>query len=143
MTAYASRVRDVRPELVEPDLRRGVAGRAPVAARRERAAGADLRRVGDRGPLELREAEEAVQEDLQPALALADRVLVAALGRDQIGPWTALAVGPRVLGEERDLARPVTEAQQVEQVEVLQLVGPDLALAVAGRLVALAGDQLG
>src|SRR3954467_9770415 len=102
MTAYASRVRDVRPELVEPDLGRGVTRRAPVAARRERAAGADLRRVGDRGALGLGEAEEAVQEDLQPALDLAQRVLVAALGRDQVGPRTALAVAPRVLGEERD-----------------------------------------
>src|SRR3954471_8712099 len=113
MTAYASRVRDVRPELVEPDLGRGVAGRAPVAARRERAAGADLRRVRDRGALELGEAEEAVEEDLEPVLDVGERVLVAALVGDQVGPRVAFAVGPRVLGEEGDLARPVAEAQDV------------------------------
>ena len=69
-------------------------GRAPVAAGRQRATGADLRCVRDRRALELAGLEEAVQEDPQPMLDLLEAVLVAALGRDQIGPGAALAVAP-------------------------------------------------
>src|ERR1700730_8037350 len=53
-------------EVLEPDLGDGVGGGAPVAARREGAAGRDFRAVGQGRPLELAELEEAVEEDPQP-----------------------------------------------------------------------------
>src|SRR4051794_7652992 len=64
-------------ELPQPGRGLAVAGRAPVAPRRQRAARADLRRIGNRAPLELAELEEPIQERPQVRLDLADRVLVA------------------------------------------------------------------
>ncbi len=89
-----SAVRDLVPELLQPHRRGAVARRAPVAARRQRAARSDLGRVRDRRALELAGAEEAVEEDLEPVLDLGERVLVAALGRDQVGPDAELASRP-------------------------------------------------
>src|SRR5438874_12151008 len=87
---------------------------SPVAAGRERAAGADLRRVGDGAALVLARLEEAPQEDAEPLADLAEAVLVA----------------PRVPRKVRDLGRGIAEAQRVVQVEVLQLVGYDRALGL-------------
>src|SRR4051794_28210509 len=129
--------RHVLAQLGQPHGGAGVARRAPVAARRERAAGADLRGVRDRRALELADVEEALDEHLEPVLDLAQRVLVAARLRDQVRPRPAVALPPGVPGEEGHLAGLVAEAQDVEEEEVLQLVGPDLALAVGRRLVAL------
>ena len=53
-------------ELGEPGARAGVGRHPPVAARRQRAAGDDLRTVGERRALEL-VGEEALDEDLHPA----------------------------------------------------------------------------
>src|SRR5205823_9500738 len=55
-------------------------------------------------------------------------------------PRAGLRVAPRVPGQEADLRRPEAVAQDVEQGEVLQRVGPDLGL---GGLQLLAGHQLG
>src|SRR4051794_33578266 len=57
---------DVPPELLEPGHGVAVGWRAPVAAGGQRAAGAHLRPVRHRRALELAEAEEALEEDLEP-----------------------------------------------------------------------------
>src|SRR3990167_4948911 len=84
----------------EPDGGIAVRGRAPVAARRERAARADLGSVGQRAPLELAGAEEYVQEYPQPF--------------PDLGEPVAILPRPRAPGEERDLGGRVAEAQRVE-----------------------------
>ena len=67
-------------------------------------------------------------------------VLVAALGAGSGPARRRAARRPSACcGQERDLARPEAEAQDVVQEEVLQLVRADLALACSGgRLVAVA-----
>src|SRR5512135_2728703 len=107
-------------ELGEPGLGVAVGGRAPVAARRERAAGADLGAVGQRAALELAALEETLQEHAEP---LAD-----------LGKAVAALAAPRVPGEERDLRGCVPEAQRVVQMEVLQRIRTDDALGELGRL---------
>ena len=89
--------------------------------------------------------EEPLQEHAQPVLDGLERVLVAALLRDQVGPGSVVAIVPRVVSEEGDLARPVTEAHRVVEEEVVQLVGADDALGVGARTVrtAVGRDQLG
>src|SRR3546814_2771236 len=57
-------------QFVDPDSRSPVRRRPPVAAGGQRAAGGDFRPIGQRGPLELADREEAVEEILQP---MADR----------------------------------------------------------------------
>src|SRR2546423_13951822 len=70
---------------------------SPVAAGRERAAGADLRRVGDGATLVLARLEEAPREDAEP---LAD--------------FTALVLfAPRAPREESDLCRRGAGGQRV------------------------------
>ena len=76
----------VAQPLGEPGGSARVARRAPVAARRQRPAGPDLRRVRHRRALELARAEEALEEHPEPVLDLRERVLVAALLGDQVGP---------------------------------------------------------
>src|SRR5687767_13924786 len=82
--------RHITPELLQPDRRLRIARRAPVAAGREGAARADLRRVGHRGALELAQLEEAVEENSQPLLDAGQVVLVPPLDRNKVGPGAAL-----------------------------------------------------
>src|SRR5438067_10181187 len=77
---------------------------SPVAAGRERAAGADLRRVGDGATLVLARLEEAPQEDAEPLADFTELVLVA----------------PGAPREKGDLGRRVAEAQGVVEIEGLQ-----------------------
>src|SRR6202043_1468512 len=115
---------------------RRVARRPPICARRQRSAGADLRRVGDRRALELARLEEPLQEHPQPALDRRERVLVAALLWDQVWPRPLLAVVPGVVGEERDLAGPVAEAHRVVEKKSWSSYGPiTLSVSAAGRSV--------
>src|ERR1035438_7655936 len=58
----------VLAQLLQPHLGLGIAGSAPIAAGRERAAGADLRAVRDGRALELADLKEAIHEHLQPLL---------------------------------------------------------------------------
>src|SRR6185312_15438913 len=53
-------------QVAEPGVRIAVRRGAPVAARGQRAAGRDLRAVREGRAFELREAEEAFAEDLEP-----------------------------------------------------------------------------
>ena len=115
-----------RLQLREPCGRFAVGWRAPIAARRQRSARADLGRVGNRAALELAQLEEAVQESMQMSLDSRDVVLVAAVGRD-IRPMAGVLVVPRVVRQERDLRRRVSEAKRVVEVEIVQLVGPIVA----------------
>src|SRR5262245_42937071 len=62
------RIRRVAPQLVQPDDVLGIARRAPIAARRQRASGADLRPVGEARALELARFEETVEKDFEPLL---------------------------------------------------------------------------
>src|SRR5258708_36663111 len=107
LSVFRRHLRQVR----EPGARAGVGGRAPVAARRERAARADFRRVGRDAALEL-VAEEAAEEHAEPF-------------PDRREPVFAL---PRVHRKESDLCWRVAEAQDVVEVEILQLVGADPVL---------------
>src|SRR5207244_11202360 len=91
-----------------PRGRRRVGRHPPVAARREGAARADLRGVGQAVPLEL-VREEALEEDGEPAPDRGERV-------------PALE---RMERHARDAARPEAEAQEVVEEEVVQLVGAD------------------
>src|SRR5260370_42101275 len=109
---------------LQPKRRLRVARHAPIAARRE-ADGADLGAVGQARPLEL-VGEEALDEDLQPAAPL-------------LGGMGLLELG--VVGEEQDLLRRRAIAQEVEQEEIVQLVGADHALSDLGDLAAGAGRQ--
>src|SRR5256885_4808341 len=108
-------------QISQPSIGIAVRWRAPVAARRERAARADLGRVRHGAPLVLAHLEEAPQEDREPFADLHQRVLIA----------------PGVPREVGDFGRRIAEAQRVVQVEVLQLVGAYRALGLL-----LAGDQL-
>src|SRR5919202_1625540 len=111
-------------KLRQPDGGLAVARRAIVAARRQRATRADLRRIRDRAALELAELEEAIQEGTQMALDLGDGVLAAVPGRHG-RPDALLASVPRAVLEKRDPRGRVAEAQRVVQVEVLQLIRAD------------------
>ena len=89
------------------------------------------------------ELEEAVEEDAQIGLDVADRVLVALVpaGCRASAPWPVVPGAP---GEEGDLGRRIAEAQRVVEVEVLQLVRADhgLRLLPGLRSIGVAGDQL-
>ena len=125
-------------KLFQPDRRLGVGGRAPVAARGERAAGADFGAVGDGGALELAGLEEAIQKQAEPLLDGGQGVLVLLVVRERVGPCTARFVGPGVVGEEGDFGGAEAVARRVVEVEVLQLVGADLLLGglkQRGRIV--------
>src|SRR3989442_1629837 len=61
-------------EVGEPGGGAAVGGGAPVAARRERSARSDFRRVWQRRALELAGAEEAIEEDSEPAEDFRQRV---------------------------------------------------------------------
>src|SRR3954469_9483850 len=75
-----SSLRHVAVEILQP--RRGVAirRRAPVAARRQRAAGHHLWPVRHRRALELAKGKEALQEHLQPLPDLGERIGAALVG---------------------------------------------------------------
>src|SRR2546423_15693754 len=64
-------------QVSQPRVGIAIRRRAPVAAGRERAAGADLRRVGDGATLVLARLEEGPQEDNEPLADLAELVLFA------------------------------------------------------------------
>src|SRR5208283_4808592 len=98
----------------------------PIAARRERTAGADLRAVGDGRALELADLKKAIEEHFEPPLDRAQVVFVALLARQQIRPGTAALVTPRVPGQIGDLARAEAMPGDIIQVEILQLIRPDL-----------------
>src|SRR4051812_10794931 len=69
--------RHVSIELREPGCRFGVARRAPVAARGERSAGADLRRIGNGRSFELTGSEKSIEKNPQPMLDRRQIVLVS------------------------------------------------------------------
>ena len=64
----------------------------------------------------------------QPFLDVGKRVGVLRLLRKVRRPRAAGGVAPRVPREKRDLRRPQAVARDVVEVEILQLVGPDLFL---------------
>ena len=74
-------------------------------------------RIGDRATLELTGLEETLDDDAEsmqdaePMLDLHQRVFIAGLFGDQIGPAALLSIVPGVVGEERDLARAVAEGK--------------------------------
>jgi hypothetical protein len=72
---------------------------------------------------------------------LAEIVFVATLSRD-VGPSAALAIAPRVVGEERHFGRRISEAQRVVEKEIVQFIGTDRGLGILRRRVTIAGDEL-
>src|SRR4051794_9069238 len=93
-------------QIPQPRPRRTVRRGPPVTAGRQRTAGRDLRPIGHRRPLELREREEALAEHLQPPPDLG-QVVRPALGLGEARrPGTGIDVVPGVPGEEGDLRRP-------------------------------------
>ena len=118
-----------------------VARRAPVAARRQRAAGADLGALGMRRALELAGLEEAVRKTRSQCSICSRMYSLRRSGGIRSGQAPRVAVAPGLVGEPRDLARPVAEAQHVVQEEVLQLIGADGLLAVLVR--AFAAESVG
>ena len=138
----ASTVRDVRLKFLKPGARVAVGGCAPVAARRQRAAGRDLRAVRHGGALELAEAEEALEEDAEPALDRREVVGAAAVFGKAGRPFAPCFVAPGMKRQERDLRRTEAVARRVEEVEVLQLVGADRGFRALRRLARDDGDKL-
>src|SRR5581483_8171385 len=111
--------RHVGAQLLQPGGGRRVAGRAPVAAGRERAAGADFRAVGDRRALELADREEAIEEHLQPAPDRGEVVGAALLLGEVLRPGSGSGVAPRLVAEIGDLAGAEAVASGVVEIEVL------------------------
>src|SRR5687768_14222388 len=99
-------------ELGEPRRRLAVARGAPIAARRERATGADLRPVRDAAALELARAKEFLGERPEMALDFAD-VIGAAQRLRNTRPPAGVALVPGAPGEESDLAWRIAEARRV------------------------------
>ena len=98
-----SRSRDPGAQLVQPRRRPGCrTGRAPVRARRQRAAGPDLGRVGQRRALELAGLEEAVDRNTSQPVADLARASTRCGARRGSGRATRRARGrPRRAGRER------------------------------------------
>src|SRR5260221_1725871 len=133
---------DAGVEFREPDVGCGIAWRAPVAARRQRAARSDLWPIGYGRALELADLEETKEEQAQPALDGGEVVgLLDTLGHAG-WPVAGRGVAPGIPGEVGDLGRREAVAGQVEQVEVLQRVGADHLLGALRRFVAVTGDEL-
>ena len=88
----ASPLRHIALQLGQPGVGVAVRRRAPVAARRQRAAGAHLRSVRHGRALELAEREEAAQEHLQP---FADRRKVVGCHADRAESPAASRPSPR------------------------------------------------
>src|SRR5918996_4526225 len=97
-----------------------VAWRAPIAARRERPARSDLRRIRQRRALELAGFEEAAQEYCEPLL---DRC-----------PVVSGFAAPRVLRKVGNATRTMAEAADVIEKEILQRERADDCLAHLYRL---------
>ena len=135
--------RHVALELGQPGRRAGVRRHPPVTARRHRAAGAHLRAVGQRGPLELA-GEEALHEDLEP---VPDRRQV--VGRAAAPRGSPAATPPRSASRQACQARkaillgPVAVAQHVEEREVLQRVRARPSPRWPAASALLGRDQLG
>src|SRR5262245_29485556 len=119
-------------ELLEPGGRLAVAGRPEVTTRGQRAARADLGRIRDAAALELAQSEEALDEQAQVGLDVGQLIFVAPVDRD-VRPRAPLLVAPRRMREEGDLRRRVPEAEDVVEVEVLELVRADDSLCRLGR----------
>jgi hypothetical protein len=81
--------------------------------------------VRHRRALELAALEEALQEHLEPSADRREVVFATLVLGHGVRPRSALAVAPRGGRKEGDLARPITEAAHVVQVEVLQVVRAD------------------
>src|SRR5262245_39175998 len=113
-----------RPGPAQPQRRLGVARHAPVPARRQ-ADRAHLRPVRQTRALEL-VGEEPAHKPLQP---LADHLRRVGL------------LEPRLPGEEKDLLRRRPVAEEVEQEEVVQLIGPHHLLGPLDDLALLARRQ--
>ncbi len=81
---------------------------------------------------------------MQMCLDRRDVVLVAAIARN-VRPFARVPVAPRIVSEERDLRRRISEAQRVVQKEIVQLVGAKRRFGVVAGASVLrgAGDQLG
>src|SRR5690606_22807055 len=103
----------------------------------------NLRAVGYGAALELAEAEEALQEALEPALDRGEVVLVLVLFGKARGPRAARLVAPGVPGQERDVRRQQPVAHDMVEVEVVELVRPDLLLRALDLAVLAHRDQLG
>ena len=121
--AYASGTFSARSASQTAALR--VGGRAPVAARRERAAGRHLRPVGQRRALEL--VGEEADAGTPPASAGSRRGRRPAAARRECSAARRRSSTSRQAcqRQERDLRRPEAVARQVVEVEVLQRVGAD------------------
>src|SRR3546814_19890677 len=116
-TAYEMRISDWSSDVCSSDLARGQG-----AARR------NLGAVGQRRTLELAEAEEALEEDLQPAADRLEVVGAAAGFREIDRPAPGVDVAPGVPGEERDRRRRPAVAADIVQEEIVQLVRAEQAL---------------
>src|SRR5204863_7892651 len=90
-------------ECLEPDVGVAIGRRAPVAARRKRAARTDLGRIRDGAARVLTHLKEAAQEHTEPFADRGELVLVA----------------PRAPAAEGDLRRRVAEAQRVYRLEAV------------------------
>jgi len=111
--------RHILPQFLQPDFGLGIARSPPVAARRERAAGADLRAVGNCRALELADLKEAIEEHLEPLLH-----------RRQV-IFDSLARGPRVRAVLPTPARAKRAGRAVRADIEMRVVIP-----VHGRLLA-------
>ena len=102
-----------------------------------------LGELGHGAALVLRELEEAEQEDFEP---FADRgeVVFALEGVGIIErPEARLRVLPRLPGHEGDLGGRQAVAQDVEQEEIVKLVGADPVLGRLHAALVVGGDELG
>ena len=89
-----SLIRHVLLEFIQPNRCFGVAGRSPVAARGEGAAGADFGAVGHGGAFELAGLEEAVHEEAEPFFDRRQVVLVLFGVGEGVGPCAGQLVAP-------------------------------------------------
>ncbi len=72
--------------------------------------------------------EKSQEEDFKPFADGREVVLMAALRRQQVWPVAPLAIAPGIVGKKRYPAWKKSEAAQIVQVEVLQLVWADFLL---------------
>src|SRR6185503_17707619 len=97
-------IRHILVQFVDPDCRLGITGSAPIATRRKRTAGADLRAVRNGRALELADLEEAEKKHFQPLLDRLEIVLVPLLSGHQFRPGATVFVAPGVMRQKSDFA---------------------------------------
>src|SRR6266566_8666920 len=96
--------RHILPQFLQPHVGLGVAGRPPVASRRERTAGADLGSIWNGRALELADLEESIEEHFEPLFDRRQVVLQPLVQGNQIRPVASIFITPGVPGQERDFA---------------------------------------